>query len=346
MPVEEYERTAEEVTVISLVQGEFVGVAKAYGIVRKAQHVDIRVPNVGGHAVIVEDILFKAGDFIKKGMPLIKFSCEELKHKLDGYDNERKRSSQFYQRVSRTPDNVSDYEIKEAELKFKKAESEYLSLKSFIESLDINAPFDGYMSICDLVIGEKVKSDKHVASIVGVGQDNSDVEFYIDPENRHHIQNNDTIVVSTTNLENHSTANIVGINPFIDPNNGKIKVVAKLTDSKISETNYKGEKNNQDSGKFYHNLNVDIFISKKKEKLVYVLPKKSVIKDGISSFVIMAVRGYNGYETKVISVDVIDVKNEICAIRSDGLKEGDYIICEGFGVKKSGIPVHIREVLN
>lgn len=326
----------ESVNVVAASRGNFTGNITTYGKVKCENHATLKVPNLGSHKVQVSAINFKAGDFVKKGMVLVTFYCEELDHKILALLKDWEHNQKYLQRVMRASSNVSENEKEEARIKTEKSQEEYFALFSFYNSLNIKAPFSGYIGIPNIVEGEQAVSDKYVANIVSKGD--LIVEFYIDPEQSVHVKTGDNIVVSTIDTKDHCTGTIIGMNPYIDENNSKIKVVAKLIEDK------------EKYDKFKHNLNVRIYIDKVTIENVFILPCSTIVnKDGSSrtgndTFVAKVERNYHGYEAKLVSVNLIDTKGDICAVVG-GIEEGDYIVCEGV-IKQDGIPVYVKEIID
>ena len=319
----------ESVNVVVANRNNFTGNIVTYGKIKSEHNVVLKIPSFGNHKVIIQKIHFNAGDFLQKDMPLITFSCEELMYKLTALQKDCEHNERYLKRILRTPTNVSEYEREDAKIKAEKSESEYLALKSFINSLNIKAPFSGYIGIPNVVEGEQAIPDKHVANIVGKG--NLTVEFYIDPEQAIHIKTGDNIVISTIDISNHTSGIIIGVNPYIDENNSKVKVVAKLSEENTSI--------------FKHNLNVKIYIDKNTIKGVFIVPTNTIIEEGGTSYIARIERGYNGYETRIIGIHIIDKRGEICAIESDAMNEGDYLVYEG-AIKRDGVPVYVKEIID
>ena len=320
----------EAVNVVVANRENFTGSIITYGKI-KSISTALKIPNLGHHKVMVEDVHFTAGDFVHKGMPLVTLNCEELKHKLNALQKDCEQNEKYLQRILKTPTNISDYEQEAAKIKLDKSVSEYLALKSFVQSLNIHAPFSGYIGIPEIVVGEQAVSDKHITNIVSQGKGSLIVEFYIDPEESVHVKTGDNVVISTIDISFHNTATVIGINPYIDENNSKVKVVAKLLDE-----------NNEI---FKHNLNVKIYIDKNTIHNVFILPTNTIIEEGGLTYIAKVERGYNGYETRIIGVTLIDKKGKICAITSEILNVGDYVVYEGV-IKRDGVGVYVKEIID
>ena len=333
LPQENYDnQQRESVNVIVANRSSFTGCISTYGRVRSKRNCSIILPNLGNHEVIVYKIHFKPGEYVLKDQQLVTLYCEELEYKLKAAKTDCERSNEKLAKLLRTPVHVSNYEQKAAELDVAKAESEYLALKSFMNALNIKAPFEGYIGITDIVQGSRVVRDKHITDIIS--SEDLIVEFHIEPEQVVHVATGHHVVVSTLDSSHHSTGQIIGVNPYIDESTSKIKVIAKLLEEPL-----------EDDGKviFKHNLNVKILIDKTTIQNVYVVPVNVIVKEGNKTYVAKIERGYNGYETKMVAVDIVDTKLDTCCIVG-AIEDGDFIVCEGS--KSDGGRVYVREILD
>ena len=88
----------------------------------------------------------------------------------------------------------------------------------------------------------------------------------------------------------------------------------------------------------------------KRTYLVYPSGKRRplsipTIENGAKQMVYKVEKAYNGHCARLVEIKVIDTKGDLCAVESQSLNDGDYIISEGM-VRRDGVQVYIKEILD
>ena len=320
----------DSVNVVIASKSRFVGTISTYGKVKSRNYVVLKVPNFASYRVQVEDILFESGTYVNKDDILVKFRCDELMHKLQSALQDRQQHYNHWKRIEKAKSSVSESEYNKALTAYEKSKADYEALKASFATLIIKAPFDGVVGLPNIVKGEYPQADKVICSIVD--QDLLAVEFYIDVSYADSIYKGMPVLVEALDGEQFIEAIVDGISPYIDENTSKIKVVANIRGAVGSST-------------FKHNMSVMVSINKTPLDNVFVLPRNAVVEDGNVYYVCKAERKGSAFESKSVRVYLIDSKGDSCAVDSDFIKDGDYVVIEGI-VRRDSVPLSINRIFD
>lgn len=162
----------------------------------------IVLPKVSGE---IKEILFKDGDFVKKGTILYKIDDEQYKANLDlaladinvaraNYENasaDFNRTKDLYNKkaVSKKEFDAKEATYKSAKASLNKANAAYKLAKLNYDYTSVKAPFDGYLQASLIDIGSyAVANNTKLVQIVD--QDNLKATFFISDTNMEQIKRN------------------------------------------------------------------------------------------------------------------------------------------------------------
>lgn len=160
------------------------------------------LPKVSGE---IKEILFKDGDFVKKGTILYKIDDEQYKANLDlaladisvaraNYENasaDFNRTKDLYNKkaVSKKEFDAKEAAYKSAKASLNKANASYKLAKLNYDYTSVKAPFDGYLQASLIDIGSyAVANNTKLVQIVD--QDNLKATFFISDTNMEQIKRN------------------------------------------------------------------------------------------------------------------------------------------------------------
>lgn len=160
------------------------------------------LPKVSGE---IKEILFKDGDFVKKGTVLYKIDDEQYKANLDlaladisvaraNYENANadfNRTKDLYNKkaVSKKEFDAKEAAYKSAKASLNKANASYKLAKLNYDYTSVKAPFDGYLQASLIDIGSyAVANNTKLVQIVD--QDNLKATFFISDTNMEQIKRN------------------------------------------------------------------------------------------------------------------------------------------------------------
>lgn len=160
------------------------------------------LPKVSGE---IKEILFKDGDFVKKGTILYKIDDEQYKANLDlaladisvaraNYENasaDFNRTKDLYNKkaVSKKEFDAKEASYKSAKASLNKANASYKLAKLNYDYTSVKAPFDGYLQASLIDIGSyAVANNTKLVQIVD--QDNLKATFFISDTNMEQIKRN------------------------------------------------------------------------------------------------------------------------------------------------------------
>lgn len=160
------------------------------------------LPKVSGE---IKEILFKDGDFVKKGTVLYKIDDEQYKANLDlaladisvaraNYENasaDFNRTKDLYNKkaVSKKEFDAKEAAYKSAKASLNKANASYKLAKLNYDYTSVKAPFDGYLQASLIDIGSyAVANNTKLVQIVD--QDNLKATFFISDTNMEQIKRN------------------------------------------------------------------------------------------------------------------------------------------------------------
>jgi RND family efflux transporter MFP subunit len=334
---QEYINQVEPVNACIIDKKSFIGFISTYGQIKSKYHLNYKLPNLHGYSPKISKINFHAGKLVYKDDILMELECNELRHKAEATRKDTEQKKLYYDKIVNLKSATSEYEISRALFDYQKSLAEYYIMVEAMRNLIIIAPFRGITSKCDLSIGEIPDTNKTLFSLHD--QDNLMVEFYVDNTDLEFLQKDTKIAIESIDHNNNeiktvAEAVITGINPYVDDQTGKIKVIAE-----IQSNDFHG-----DSIDLKHNMHVYIYFDKKPIHDVYILIKSAILENNNGSNYVRKIININGQdEITMIKINISDHNHNTYAITSDLLQNGDRIVVEG-GSKRDGQLVSVNRI--
>ena len=284
----------------------------ATGKIGAFNQIDI-LPEVSGKVIAV---LFKEGETVLKGSPLVKLNDADLQAQLLKSKTQSKLSEQKLERLKKliAVNGISqeEFDIQENELNSLKADQAVIAAQ--LAKTTICAPFTGVIGLKNISEGSFISSSTPIASLVQVSP--LFVEFSVPEKYSNLFKKGISVKFSSDNTNGTKTfsATIYAIEPKVDETTKTIKARAL----------YNGNHT------FYPGSFVKVFMNLNEEKNKLMIPTQAVIPTLKGQKVIVSKNGI-ATETMVIIGVRTDEKIQIL----DGLNEGDTVITTGLlSVKK------------
>jgi membrane fusion protein (multidrug efflux system) len=281
-------------------------------------------PEVTG---IIEKILFKEGQQVKKGQVLVEIDRslilaekEQLKAELQLAELQLKRQKQLLENRATSTQA------------FEEAEHRVISLNTQIQTIDVTldkhlvrAPFDGRIGLRDLSLGALINSSTVISQLADLSK--FKIEFAINQEESEMLSIGDTIHFSLPHLNRKIRAVVYAEDAFFDRTT-RMKKMRAITFEQ--HTHLRG-------GEF-----VNIEASPTVERTGFLVPSIA-ISPVLNGQQIWKVD--NGKATAVL-VDPGVRTNDKIEIRADNIKAGDTILVTGLLAMREGAKIQFNKKVN
>jgi len=288
------------------------------GTLTANQGIEIK-PEIPGR---VTKILFKSGEYVKEGTPLIQldpaiyqaqYKLTEAQAELSKSQLERTKNlfKQHVAAASKLDQDVATYKIDEANMEKAKAQ---------LDETLIRAPFSGYIGLKQVDLGDYLSIGQNIVNL----QDTNTMltnftvpEIYINE-----VQSGQTVLLQTDAVPGKTfTGEIYALDSRVDPQTRTLAVRAKIPNPKHLLT----------PGIF---ANVTILVGK--DKNVVTVPQTAIVYSIESDYV------YKIVDNKAIKAEVKlgERLGEEVAI-TQGLQPGDEVVTAGQIKLREGAPVMI-----
>lgn len=331
----------EPVNVCIIEKKSFTGIKYTYGQIKSSKFINFKVPYLNGYQPIITNINFEAGKYINSGDILMELKCPELEYKLESLKKDSEQKKIYYEKIVSLKGATSTYETNKALLDFQRSIIEVKITQESLKNLKFIAPFSGITSKSEASIGDKPDPNKLLFSLYD--NERLNVEFYIDNNDIDYIKQSGKVVLTSIDSNNEvdyviAEANIIGINPFIDEQTGKVKVIASIDKESLLYEN---------NDTLKHNAHVYVYYDKAPINDVFILNRSAILdcssKNNYSY--VRLVKTINGQDIiSMVRVEIIDHQHDTYAIKSDQLKNGDRIVIEG-GSKRDGQQVLVKKII-
>ncbi len=270
---------------------------------------------------VVETITFQEGEYVKKGELLVKLdtdvlsteidakqaSIEALKADLTRQERELERIKAIFERKSISQSNYDQvfYKTKQLQAQLKAAESELKSLEIEYRKMHIRAPYSGIIVARNIDVGEWVSKGSPVATLVNPAS----IEARVNIPARliEKAQKNRRF---EARIEDHDLQVTV-------------KNIIPLADT--STRTFMVEMGVNATFTLIEGMRIDIRIPLLQEEKALIIPRDAVIR----RFGQMVVFASVNNQAVMIPVEVIGYKENMAAIRGQGLQEGMSIVTKG-----------------
>lgn len=117
-------------------------------------------------AGVIAEVLFKGGDKVEAGQPLIRLSSEPEEIAVETAEAQRAQASDAVERYKQlNPASVSRVAVAEAETALKVADANLRRAREDLERMTIRAPFSGIIGLTDLETGDYLAVGTPIASL-------------------------------------------------------------------------------------------------------------------------------------------------------------------------------------
>ncbi len=268
----------------------------------------------------IDQIFFKNGQLVAKGMPIIKLDDASAQADYEQAVTKLNLDTKNYQRMKLVGDAVSQQDLEEAKATVKSDQADVSSKLAALHQKEINAPFTGKLGSFQVSVGDYVSAGQAMVPLVNTKELRADYTISEDliPE----IKLGQLIKLTVSAYPNQNFYGTVNfISPSVDPTTRAVAIQALVNnnDEKLSP------------GMFIHisqELNVD--------KGAVVVPEDAVSAN-IKGHLVFKIN--NGHAEQV-QVNVGNHNNGMVQVLS-GLKPGDVIVVAGQQKLSDGSAVKI-----
>lgn len=199
-------------------------VIEAFGTVGAAQGVDLAVQTAG----VVEDILFKANDRIRKGQLLVQIEDAVEQADLISARAAVERDRQALERVRTLSERgvSSSANLETAESALAASTSQLQRLEAVLEQKSLEAPFAGVIGIPSIEIGQYVAPGNVVATLQNL--DRMRADFTVREQDLDRLEIGQPVRSGTTADDLLFEGRITGIEPKVDPDSRLVRVRAEI----------------------------------------------------------------------------------------------------------------------
>ncbi len=300
-------------------KGLFEKYITAVGTLRASETVKITSEKGG----IVKEVLFKSGQKVSKGDPLIKFEDEHIKARLNEAFSKFKTAKSAYERSKA----LLERKI-ETQSKFEEAENAYRVTAAMVEVIRIElekttlrAPFDGYLGLKEVSPGAYVKPGEGIVVLDSIQP--IYVDFMVNEKHLDILSVGQEVDIDVDGFsQNDYRATVESIEPSADAAGHTIRVRAELP-------NFTGELR---PGFF-----AKVKIVERKDSSSVIVPESALENSGNIEFVYTVVDGV----AKATPVAVSGRNGKIARI-ARGLRPGQVIVTSGQQRIGDGVDVFVR----
>lgn len=321
---EEEERASKviEVEAMRVKTGTVTRRIAAVGKLRANNMVNIKA-EINGR---IEQINFKEGSYVEKGVLLIKFHDLDVRAELKESEAALARYRADFNRISQLHSQQvqSVKQLDEAKANMHMAEAKVEQAKSRLEKMNIIAPFSGNIGLIDVSPGAYIQAGQELVTLV----DNNPIklDFKVPEKNMHDIGAGQIAEIKLDAFpEEKFHAMVEAIDSSADSQSHSVAVRASLSN---------------DSGKLKPGLfsNVSLIIGEKNDS--FVVPEAALEREGEIEFV-WAVEKSRATRKRVLTGTKESSVVEIVA----GLKKDDIVVTDGQIKLYSGAQVKIKNDL-
>lgn len=332
----------EPVNVCIIEKKSFTGIKYTYGQIKSSKFINFKAPYLNGYHPIITNINFEAGKYVNEGDVLMELKCPELEYKLESLKKDSEQKKIYYDKVVSLKGAASTYETNKALLDFQRSVIEVKITQESLKNLKFVAPFSGITSKSESSIGDKPDSNKLLFSLYD--NEKLNVEFYIDNNDIDYLRQNGKVVLTSIDSNNSEVdyiiaeANVIGINPFIDEQTGKVKVIATIDKESLLYEN---------NDILKHNAHVYVYYDKEPINDVFILNRSAILDCSSTNnySYVRLVKTINGQDIiSMVRVEIVDHQHDTYAVKSEQLKNGDRIVVEGCS-KRDGQQVSVKKII-
>lgn len=260
-----------------------------------------------------------SGGQVKKGQLLLRLDSSEeqaqLKNAQAKVELARLELKRFEKLVKKSMVSQESVDKAQADLKIYQAEIE--AIQALIRKKSIIAPFDGWLGLHNLEVGQLLSANSPITSLVG----NSSfvwVDFKV-PQPFHNLQQNHSVTVYSLDKQYTYIATIAAHNPVMNSQSRTMLYRAKL--EKLPTYN---------TAHFKQGQSVRVKVATGKPQLMLQIPNSAIVREPFADFVygIQPAPDGENYLTQKKKIKVIS-QNAQYSMVSEGIVDGERIVSNG-----------------
>ena len=128
----------------------------------KARHQVNLTTRVAG---VIDEVLFKGGDNVEAGQPLIRLNSDPEAIAVESAEAQRQQAADAVDRLKKITNSVSRVAIADAETALKVADAELRRAREELDRMTIRAPFAGIIGLTDLEMGDYLAVGTSIATL-------------------------------------------------------------------------------------------------------------------------------------------------------------------------------------
>lgn len=212
-------------------QSSFAHYIEVQGKLDGEENVQVFPKTAGG---VVQKVLVKVGDKVKKGQILATLDDAALKKSYEQVESQYKLSKDVYERQNRLWEQKIGSEIQylQAKTQMEATESSLASLKEQLEYMKIKSPIDGTVEDMPMKVGQAVSAAYPAATVINF----SSLKIVAEVAEAYSsaISKGDSVLVSFPDLNKEYKTTVSSASNFINPINRSFKVEVRLSSKDAS----------------------------------------------------------------------------------------------------------------
>lgn len=297
----------------------------AVGTLRAGKGVDV-TSSVAG---VVQEILFKSGDVVKAGQPLVRLDSDVDEANLKAAEAELGLARSDYERsAGLTPRQVISQATLDQRLYDMRAkEAHVAALKAQIAKKTITAPFDGRIGIAKVDVGQYLDPGTPIVTLQNL--ETLKVEFGVTQRDIALISPGSTIRVTADAFPGKVfEGTVTSLEPRVDPATGLVKVEGTLPNPQSELL----------AGMF---VNVEVELDQTKERVV--VPSSAVSYNLYGDFVFVIEQPKEGQEHPTVRRAMVETGErrgaDVAILK--GVEPGDLVVTSGQLKLQNGMQVAV-----
>ena len=310
---------AVQVETVFVHKGTYQKYISAVGSLKASETVKLASQEGG----IVEKVLFKSGQKVAQGDPLLQFEKAEAEARLNETLSKFRTTKSIYERskalYERKIETLS--KLEEAENAYRVAAANVEINRLRLEKTTVRAPFDGFLGLKEISPGGYLKPGQDFVTL-----DKTDpmyLDFMLNEKHVSTITVGQEIMVEIDGFpQNDYTAIIESIEPSADATGHTIRVRAELPNA-----------NQELRSGFFARIKIPEF----QDDSAIIIPESALENSGNQDYVFIVVDGV----ARQVPIEVASRNGQVAKI-SRGLRPGQVIIVSGQKRVANGVKVLVR----
>jgi membrane fusion protein (multidrug efflux system) len=283
----------------------------------------------------VSEILFESGKAVKKGEPLVKLDTQQEEAQLQSNEAKLELAKLDLQRKRDLIEKkaISPSDLDSAQSQFRQMQAAVAESKAVIARKQIVAPFDGYLGIRMINVGQYLNPGAAMVPLQSL--DPIYVEFSLPQHQLENLAVGKKLRVSASGIEGEQfDGEITAIDSRID----------EATRNILVQGTARNPKNKLRPGMF---VNVEVLLPQKENVLAIPVSSISYAPYGDSVYIVTDGKTPDGKTARVVEQKFITTgpaRGDQVSILS-GLKAGDEVVTSGVFKLRAGAPVQVNNIV-